>query len=129
MSSHLADTSAYEQQRHSHAVDELLRALAADGSLAMCEIVALELLYSARGRADYELRWADLHSLPWLAVTHDVMTRAMSVQRSARSAGSTDGRCLTSSSRPRRPSTVRPSCTTTRTSISSQASRGSRRAG
>lgn len=81
MTVHLADKSAYEQQRHSDAADEILRALAADGALAICEIVALELLYSARSRDDYEQRWADMQTLPWLAVTHAVMTRALSVQR------------------------------------------------
>ena len=81
MTLHLADKSAYEQQRHSESVDATLRALAADGALAICEIVALELLYSARSRDDYEQRWTDMQSLPWLAVTHAVMTRALSVQR------------------------------------------------
>ncbi|MDP2712924.1 MAG: PIN domain nuclease [Solirubrobacteraceae bacterium] len=87
MSLHLADKSAYEQQRHSDAADETLRALAADGALAICEIVALELLYSARSRDDYEQRWSDMQSLPWLAVTHAVMTRALSVQRQLASRG------------------------------------------
>ncbi len=81
MTLHLADKSAYEQQRHSELVDETLRALAADGALAICEIVALELLYSARNPDDYEQRWADMQALPWLAVTHAVMMRALSVQR------------------------------------------------
>jgi predicted nucleic acid-binding protein len=81
MTLYLADKSAYEQQRHSTAADETLRALAADGALAICEIVALELLYSARGRGDYEQRWTDMESMPWLAVTHAVMTRAFGVQR------------------------------------------------
>lgn len=44
----------------------MLRALAAEGALAMCEIVALELLYSARNLGDYEQRHTDLRSLPWL---------------------------------------------------------------
>lgn len=45
---HLADKSVLEQQRHSDAAGGLLRALVADGALYMTEIVALELLYSAR---------------------------------------------------------------------------------
>jgi predicted nucleic acid-binding protein len=81
MTLHLADKSAYELQRHSESVDETLRALAADVALAICEVVALELLYSARNRDDHEQRWSDTQALPWLAVTHAVMTRALSVQR------------------------------------------------
>lgn len=66
---YLADKSAYEQQRHSHVADELLKALAGDGALYMSEIVALELLYSARSRVDYDRRWDDLTTLPWLPLT------------------------------------------------------------
>lgn len=83
----LADKSAFEQQRHSRAADALLLALAADGSLCMTEIVALELLYSARGAADYELRWEDLSSLPWLNLTQSVALRALDIQRRLATAG------------------------------------------
>lgn len=78
---YLVDESAFEQQRHSTAANETLRALASENRLATCEIVALGLLYSARSAADYEQRWADLQALPWLHVTKAVMTRAMSTQR------------------------------------------------
>jgi len=78
---YLVDKSAFEQQRHSVAADETLRALATENRLATCEIVALELLYSARGVADYERRWVDLQALPWLHVTQAVMTRALTTQR------------------------------------------------
>jgi len=78
---YLVDKSAFEQQRHSNAADDTLRALANENALATCEIVALELLYSARGVADYEQRWADLQVLPWLHVTKAVMTRALTTQR------------------------------------------------
>lgn len=78
---YLADKSAYEQQRHSRAADRVLRTLAVDGALATCEVVALELLYSARNAADYEQRWVDLESLPWLHVTTGVMRRALDTQR------------------------------------------------
>ena len=77
----LVDKSAFEQQRHSGAADDTLRALAAENKLATCEIVALELLYSAPGVADYEQRWADLQALPGLHVTKAVMTRALTTQR------------------------------------------------
>lgn len=77
---YVADKSAYEQQRHSEAADGLLKALAADGALYMTEIVALELLYSARNRADYDSRWDGLTTLPWLHLNADVAARALEIQ-------------------------------------------------
>lgn len=78
---YLADKSVFEQQRHSEAAAGLLRALAADGALYMNEIVALELLYSARNAEDYETRWHDVDALPWLRLTEDVAKRALDIQR------------------------------------------------
>lgn len=78
---YLADKSAYEQQRHSPDADGVLRTLAAEGALAMCETVALELLYSARSPRNYEQRHRDLQALPWLAVSHAVMQRTLDLQR------------------------------------------------
>jgi predicted nucleic acid-binding protein len=78
---YLADKSALEQQRHSEAAAGLLRALAADGALHMTEIVALELLYSARNAGDYRTRWDDLATLPWLRLTEAVAARALAIQR------------------------------------------------
>ncbi len=84
---HLADKSAFEQQRHSTAADGILTALAADGLLCMTETVALELLYSCRGPVDYESRWAGLDLLPWLHLDADVAGEAMVIQRSLASRG------------------------------------------
>ncbi len=81
LAKYVADKSAFEQQRHSDAADGLLRALATDGALYMTEIVALELLYSARSAADYEARWDDLGTLPWLRLTEAVAARALDIQR------------------------------------------------
>jgi predicted nucleic acid-binding protein len=78
---YLADKSAFEQQRHSEAAAGLLRALAADGALYMTEIVALELLYSARNVDGYAARWDDLATLPWLRLTEAVAARALAIQR------------------------------------------------
>jgi predicted nucleic acid-binding protein len=78
---YLVDKSAFEQQRHSKTADAALRALAEAGQLATCEIVALELLYSTRGPADYEARWAGLGSLVWLPVDGDVTRTALELQR------------------------------------------------
>jgi predicted nucleic acid-binding protein len=77
---YVADKSAFEQQRHSEAAAGLLSALAADGALFMTEIVALELLYSARSSDDYDTRREDLVSLPWLHLTQAVATRALTIQ-------------------------------------------------
>jgi predicted nucleic acid-binding protein len=77
----IADKSAFEQQRHSEVADGLLKALAADGALFMTEIVALELLYSARSPGDYETRWGGVLTLPWLHLTHAVSARALAIQR------------------------------------------------
>lgn len=77
----MADKSAFEQQRHSPAADGLLSALADDGSLYMTAIVALELLYSARGPADYERRWERMARIPWLHLTESVAARALEIQR------------------------------------------------
>lgn len=77
---YLADKSAFEQQRHSEAAAGLLSALAADGALFMTEIVALELLYSARTSDDYDVRREDLLNLPWLHLTQAVAARALAIQ-------------------------------------------------
>ena len=77
---YLADKSAFEQQRHSEAAAGLLSALAADCALFMTEIVALELLYSARSSDDYDARREDLLSLPWLHLTQAVAARALAIQ-------------------------------------------------
>ncbi len=77
----LVDKSAFEQQRHSEAAAEVLAAIAAEGRLAVCEVVALELLYSARGPADYESRWSGLLSFTWLPVDAAVTRTALDIQR------------------------------------------------
>lgn len=77
----LVDKSAFEQQRHSSEADATLRALAVENRLAVCEIIALELLYSTRGPADYEERWLRLRSLVWLPVDAAVSGRALDLQR------------------------------------------------
>jgi predicted nucleic acid-binding protein len=78
---HLADKSAFEQQRHSDIADGILKTLAVEGALHMTEIVALELLYSARSPTDYEARWEGLGSLPWLHMDEAVAAQAVDLQR------------------------------------------------
>jgi predicted nucleic acid-binding protein len=77
---YVADKSAFEQQRHSEAAAGLLSALTAHGVLYMTEIVALELLYSARNPDDYNARRDDLGALPWLRLTEAVAARALDIQ-------------------------------------------------
>ncbi len=78
---YLADTSAFEQQRHHEAAAGLLDALAADGALHLTEIVALELLYSARSPDDYARRRQQLDALPWLHLDEQVAACALDLQR------------------------------------------------
>ena len=86
---YLADKSAYEQQRHSDDADSTLVALASDARLAICEIVALELLYSARGPADYAARRSGLDALIWLPMDAEVGQVALDIQRPSRGTGAT----------------------------------------
>lgn len=80
LSKYLADKSAFEQQRHSDEADGLLKALAVEGALYMTEVIALELLYSARSSSDYERRWEGLATLPWLHLNENVAARALDIQ-------------------------------------------------
>lgn len=76
----LVDKSAYEQQRHSTDADAVLQAVAADDRLAICEIVALELLYSCRNTAEYERRRRQMQSLIWLRMDFQVGQVALDIQ-------------------------------------------------
>lgn len=76
---YLADKSALEQRRHSNDARDLLALLLAENALASCHLVALEVLFSARNRKDYETLKVDIEKR-WLAVDLEVMDRAMEVQ-------------------------------------------------
>jgi len=78
---YLVDKSALEQRRHDAGARTLLTALAAESAMATCHIVAMEVLYSARNKADYLALLDDIRSLRWLPVTEGVMDRALDVQR------------------------------------------------
>ena len=77
---HLADKSALEQRRHSPAARDLLTLLLAEGALASCHVGALEVLYSARNRRDYETLRSGIGVLPWLATDERAMDRTLEVQ-------------------------------------------------
>jgi hypothetical protein len=78
--SYLVDKSALEQRRHNEDARNLLELLIGEGALATCHVIALEVLYSARNLADYEILRTDIAALPWLPVTVDAMDRAFEVQ-------------------------------------------------
>ncbi len=83
----LADKSAWEQRRHNRDADDTMRRLAYDNRLAVCDIVALELLYSARNSADYETGRRGLESLVWLDSSDAVGALARSIQRDLAAVG------------------------------------------
>ncbi|MEX0836266.1 MAG: PIN domain nuclease [Nitriliruptor sp.] len=81
MTRYLVDKSAYEQQRHDERAEATLTAIATEGRLAVCEIIALELLCSTRNASDYEALRTHLDALTWLPVDAAVTRAALDVQR------------------------------------------------
>ena len=78
---YLADKSAHAQRPHSPMAAQRLDEHINAGTLAVCEIVALELLYSARNASDYERLRTALETLPWLHTSESALVRALGVQR------------------------------------------------
>jgi predicted nucleic acid-binding protein len=79
MPRYLADTSAwYRSGRVAERWSELIE----ENELALCAPVRLELLYSARGRADYLSLEEDLGGFPHLAIDERVEEAALRGQRS-----------------------------------------------
>jgi predicted nucleic acid-binding protein len=66
MARYLADTSAWHW---SGRVADHWEALLDDDEIAICTPVALELLYSARGRGDYRALDADFAALPFVPLS------------------------------------------------------------
>ena len=79
MARFLADTSAWHR---SGRVADRWEDLLADDEIATCTPVALELLFSARGPADYRLLANDLESLPWIVSDVRAERAARSTQAS-----------------------------------------------
>ena len=77
---YLADKSAYALM-HRAAVAARLTPLVVDGYVATCPIIDLEVLYSARSRADYEEILIERGALSSLPITESVTDRALEVQR------------------------------------------------
>ena len=77
--SYLADKSALARMTHAE-VAERLAPLILAGHVATCAVIDLEVLYSARSLGDYEQILAERGSLPALALTGTVGSRAVDVQ-------------------------------------------------
>lgn len=78
---YLAHKSAHAQRYNSDEAGRRLDREMAAGRLAVCEMVALELLYSARNSSDYLRLDTALQALPWVATDSAAMKRALDVQR------------------------------------------------
>jgi predicted nucleic acid-binding protein len=50
-----------------------------NGDIAMCEVVAIEILHAARDAREYAEMEEELRSIPWLGMTERVCARAMAV--------------------------------------------------
>ena len=77
--SYLADKSALARMTHAK-VAERLAPLILGGHVATCAVIDLEVLYSARTIDDYEQILAERGSLPALALTEEIGSRAVDVQ-------------------------------------------------
>ena len=77
---HLVDKSALVRRFDSEETDALFTTLSFNAELATCEIVTMEMLFSARNLLDYEQLQAELGTFVWLATSNSAMQRALDVQ-------------------------------------------------
>jgi predicted nucleic acid-binding protein len=77
---YLADTSAWWRSRANESIALRWARLLAGRELAVCAPLQLELLYSARGPADYSVLRDDLDALVRLPATPDAEAEALSTQ-------------------------------------------------
>ena len=84
MATYLADTSAWNR---STAVADLWQELLDANEVAICTPVRLELLYSARGGADFAALANELSSLPELPLDHHAAAIAERTQAALATAG------------------------------------------
>jgi hypothetical protein len=75
----LADTSAWTTRHRDERAAEDFNDLVEDGQIAICEIVELELLWSARDEWDFAERRQALEALPQLSIGHSEWRRAIDV--------------------------------------------------
>ncbi|GIF95310.1 PIN domain-containing protein [Catellatospora citrea] len=77
----LADKSAHELARRDEKAGRAFETLAVTGLLATCAMVQLEILYSARNRAEHRVLRAYLREhCVWLETTDAVLQRAVDLQ-------------------------------------------------
>ncbi|TLP72834.1 PIN domain-containing protein [Nesterenkonia sphaerica] len=76
----LADKSAQEQTKYSPIAARRYEELLLNGNLATCEVINLEILYSARSPKHYEDGAKLLHALPCLSVQNSTLRLAMTIQ-------------------------------------------------
>ena len=76
----LVDTSAWNRINATPRLSSRWTNLSASGQVAMCPPVRLELLFSARGSADYAAFADELDGLPSCPLSHRVAGRAETVQ-------------------------------------------------
>jgi predicted nucleic acid-binding protein len=75
----LADTSAWTSRHRDQSVEERFNDLVEDGEIAICEVVELELLMSARDGRDFAERREALEALPAVSIEAPVWRRATDV--------------------------------------------------
>jgi len=77
--SELADTSAWFASRRSAAVREEFDRQVQEGQIAICDMVALELLYTARNAGEFVARRSELGFLPQCPIGPAEFRRALDV--------------------------------------------------
>lgn len=75
----LADTSAWTNRHKAAAVRAEFDGLVTRGEIATCAMVTLELLWTARGHADFVAARAELETLPQVSIGERVWRRATDV--------------------------------------------------
>lgn len=78
---YLVDKSAWEQLRYRPEGQRRLAELSRTHEMAICPVIAGELLYSARSHADLRDYRRRLESLRWLETDRDAQERALFVQQ------------------------------------------------
>jgi predicted nucleic acid-binding protein len=78
---YLADTSAWWRSRANESIALRWARLLAEHDLAVCVPLQLELLYSARGPADYSVLQEELDALVRLPATPDAEAEALKTQQ------------------------------------------------
>jgi len=79
---YLTDKSAWEQLRYSEAARQRFAKLQGGWQIAVCTVIAAELLYSARNHDEFLAQRADYETLRWLDTGPEVQRRVLDVMQS-----------------------------------------------